>query len=349
MASILNKILGLFKTKDREDVQIPYNFEKRYRILKVIGTGSFAIVKECVDKTTGKSYALKIISKKSIKGKEQMLATEQKILEKIHHPNLVTLVDFFETKEGVFIVTDLARGGELFEQLQNKRSYTEQDAANLVRQILDGVSYLHDNGIVHRDLKPENLLFKDKSEDSELLITDFGLSKILKSNNDILLTACGTPGYVAPEVLTQNGHGKPVDIWSIGVITYTLLCGYPPFYGEDQNSLFESIMSGAYEYDDYEWLDISSTAKDLIDKMLTRDPSKRITAKEALQHQWFKTATTVDILKTVQNNLTAKERFRRAIHLVKDINRFRNLNSPTDQSETVDQEHTNVNNEGNGN
>ncbi|CAG8494369.1 13473_t:CDS:2 [Acaulospora colombiana] len=350
MALFLRKLLDIFNPPkgDEGSVSIPHELEKNYRILRVIGTGSFAIVRECVDKKTGQSYALKVISKRSVKGKEQMLSTECEILKKIHHPYIVTLHGLYETKEGVFIVTDLARGGELFDQLIKKGSYTERDAANLVRQMLRGVSYLHENGIVHRDLKPENLLFKDKSEDADILITDFGLSKILKNKNDILTTACGTPGYVAPEVLSQHGHGKPVDIWSIGVIMYTMLCGYQPFYGDDQNALFESIMRGQYDYEEDYWAGISVHATDLIDKMLTLDPSKRITAQEALQHQWFQSATTVDILGTVRNNLSAKDKFRRAIHLIKDVNRFRNLGSQRNldvESKIIEQERIQVDDE----
>jgi calcium/calmodulin-dependent protein kinase I len=161
-----------------------------------------------------------------------MLETEISVLSKVRHPNCVSLLELFETEDAVYLVTDLAEGGELFDQLLKKGFYGEGDAARLVHQMLLGVEYLHNAGIVHRDLKPENLLFADKTENSRLMITDFGLSKVLTGGNDVLMTACGTPGYVAPEVLEQIGHGKPVDIWSVGVIAYTLLCGYTPFWGE---------------------------------------------------------------------------------------------------------------------
>lgn len=164
-----------------------------------------------------------------------MLNTEISILSKVRHPNCVSLLELFETEDAVYLVTDLAEGGELFDQLLKKGSYTEGDAARLVHEILLGVEYLHEMDIVHRDLKPENLLFMDKTENARLMITDFGLSKVLTSGNDVLMTACGTPGYVAPEVLEQIGHGKPVDIWSVGVIAYTLLCGYTPFWGEGKH------------------------------------------------------------------------------------------------------------------
>ncbi|GBC02236.1 hypothetical protein RclHR1_04510008 [Rhizophagus clarus] len=329
----MHKFFTLFK-KDHEIIY-PTELENSYKVLKKnIGVGSFAIVKECIDKKTGESYALKILTKKSIKGRENLLDTELDVLKKVDHPNIVKQKDIYESKEGVFIVTELASGGELFNQLLLKGSYTERDAANLVKQILEGVAYLHDQEVVHRDLKPENLLFKDKTENAKLMITDFGLSKIMKDDNDILMTACGTPGYVAPEILLQTGHGKPVDIWSIGVITYILLCGYTPFWGEDQITLFENIKAGFYEYEEDYWSDISDLAKDLIDRMLTFNPAQRITAHQALQHGWFKSATNVDILENVKKNFSARETFKKAIHLVQGVNRMRKIigNSGTENS-----------------
>ncbi|ESO00521.1 hypothetical protein HELRODRAFT_93050, partial [Helobdella robusta] len=209
------------------------------------------------------------------------------ILKQVRHPHIVSMHGLYESKDAVYIVTDLAGGGELFQQLLKKGNYTEKDAANLIRQMLEGLSYLHKCDIVHRDMKPENakqLLFQTTDENASLMITDFGLSKILKNHDDVLTTACGTPGYVAPEVLLQTGYGKPVDLWSVGVITFTLLSGYTPFWGDDQASLFESIIAGKYEFDEDYWSDISDPAKDLINKLLTFEPSKRITADEALLH-----------------------------------------------------------------
>ncbi|CAJ0768221.1 23815_t:CDS:10 [Entrophospora sp. SA101] len=320
-----------------KEIRYPQELENKYRVTaKVLGTGSFAVVKECVEKKTNESYALKILTKKVLKGKEKILSTELDILKKVHHPYVVSLHDLYESKEGVFIVTDLASGGELFSQLLLKGSYTEKDAADLARKLLEGVAYLHDLGIVHRDLKPENLLFKDTSEDADILITDFGLSKILTSTEDVLFTACGTPDYVAPEVLLQVGHNKPVDVWSIGVILYVMLCGYTPFWGENQAELFESIMSGEYDFEEEYWSEISDSAMDLIEKMLTHDPSKRITAKEACKHPWFESAKKVDILEKVKSNFSAKERFKKAVHIVRGVNRLRKSASST----TID----NVNN-----
>ncbi|RHZ54058.1 hypothetical protein Glove_431g23 [Diversispora epigaea] len=328
------KIFDIFK-KGEDEFVIPDELEKSYEISKeVLGVGSFAVVKECTNKKTGENYAIKIISKRVIKGKEQMLTTELEILKKIKHPNLISLRDLYESKNGVYIVTDLAKGGELFSQLLEKGSYTEKDAASLVQNVLEGLAYLHDREIVHRDLKPENLLFKDKSDDAILMITDFGLSKILKNQNEILMTACGTPGYVAPEVLLQTGHGKPVDLWSLGVIAYTMLCGYTPFYGDDQNALFESIMSGEYEYEEDYWSEISDLAKDFIDKLLTFNPSKRITVYEALKHPWFSKANNVDILENVRKNFSPKDSFKRAFKMVKGVNLLRkpNVDNPDEST-----------------
>ncbi|KFH64429.1 CAMK/CAMK1 protein kinase [Podila verticillata NRRL 6337] len=182
----------------------------------VLGVGTFATVKEIKLKSTGQSFALKIILKRTIQGKGGMLDTEIAVLSKVRHQNCISLLEMFETEDAVYLVTDLAEGGELFDQLLQKGYYTEADAARLVHEILLGVEYLHSLDIVHRDLKPENLLFADRSENARLMITDFGLSKVLTGQNDVLMTACGTPGYVAPEVLEQIGHGKPVDLWSLG-------------------------------------------------------------------------------------------------------------------------------------
>ncbi|KAF7730048.1 hypothetical protein EC973_002993 [Apophysomyces ossiformis] len=256
--SLMRRILTLFKKTHEKTTDPPYpvSLERTYKVTKkTLGVGSFAIVKECVHRQTGQSYALKIILKKAIAD----------ILKQVRHPNIVSMHGLYESSEAVYIVADLASGGELFQQLLDKGSYTEKDASILVRQMLQGLAYLHERDIVHRDIKPENLLFQSSAEHANLMITDFGLSKILKHDDDILTTACGTPGYVAPEVLLRTGHGKPVDLWSI-----------------DQPTLFQSIMAGKYEYDDEYWSNISDT-----DCLLTFDAEKRITAEEALRHPWI--------------------------------------------------------------
>jgi len=199
------------------------------------------------------------------------------------------LKEVFETDEFLYIVTELVTGGELFDRIVSKGSYTEKDAAALVVKFLEALDYIHDKGIVHRDLKPENLLLKSKNSDTDVKLADFGLSKILGS--DVMMqTACGTPGYVAPEILQARGYGKEVDLWSVGVITYILICGFPPFYNENIPLLFESIMKAEFEYPNEYWAHVSDDAIEFIDSLLVVDPRKRLSAKQALTHPWLKLA-----------------------------------------------------------
>ncbi|KAF8943241.1 hypothetical protein BGZ47_005665 [Haplosporangium gracile] len=315
----------------------------------VLGVGTFATVREIRLKSSGQSFALKIILKKTLQGKGAMLDTEISVLSQVRHRNCVSLLEMFETEDAVFLITDLAEGGELFEQLLQKGCYTEGDAARLVREILLGVEYLHSMEIVHRDLKPENLLFLDKSENARLLITDFGLSKVLTSGEDVLMTACGTPGYVAPEVLEQIGHGKPVDMWSLGVIAYTLLCGYTPFWGDDQQALFENIIAGQYQFEEEYWRDISPLAKNFINTLLVRPAEIRSTATQALAHPWFRAMLdqdlsapaspqdSVNLLPAVRKNFNARTVFKKAVRAVGILRRMQAA-PPSQQREREQQQ-----------
>ncbi|KAF7728557.1 phosphatidylcholine and lysophosphatidylcholine phospholipase [Apophysomyces ossiformis] len=336
---LMKRILAIFKKTHEKNEEPPYpaSLERTYKITnKTLGVGSFAVVKECIHIESGKPFALKIILKKVIAGKEHMLDSELEILKQVRHEHIVSMHDLYESKEAVYIVTDLASGGELFQQLLDKGSYTEKDAANVIRQCLEGLDYLHDHDIVHRDIKPENLLFQTRDADAKLMVTDFGLSKILKHHDDILTTACGTPGYVAPEVLSQTGHGKPVDLWSVGVITFTLLSGYTPFWGEDQTALFEAIMSGKYEYDDEYWSGISETAKDFIDGLLTLDPEQRMTAKQALAHPWItgdqeqSLRTTTNLVPIVRKGFNSRRTLKSLVTAVAILNQWKHLDDLTD-------------------
>lgn len=229
--------------------------------------------------------AVKCIDKKALKGKEDSLENEIKVLRKLNHSNIVQLRETFEDKHKVFLVMELVTGGELFDRIVEKGSYTEKDASALIRQILEAVDYMHSQGVVHRDLKPENLLYYNSDPESKIMISDFGLSKM--EDSGIMATACGTPGYVAPEVLSQKPYGKAVDVWSIGVIAYILLCGYPPFYDENDANLFAQILKGEFEFDSPYWDDISDSAKDFISRLICVDPEKRYSCKEALAHPWY--------------------------------------------------------------
>lgn len=169
-----------------------------------------------------------------------------------------------------------------------REQYSERDAKEVMRQLFSSIDYIHSKGIVHRDLKPENLLLEDDDNDTKIKMTDFGLSKIY-SQEFMMSTACGTPGYVAPEILNCAGYDPAVDMWSAGVIMYILLCGYPPFYSENDAQLFESILEANYHFHSPYWDDISAEAKDLIKKLLVVEPKQRLTAKQALDTAWFKT------------------------------------------------------------
>lgn len=247
------------------------------------------------------------------------------------HQNILTLVDYFETMNNLYLVTDLALGGELFDRICRKGSYYESDAADLIRATLSAVAYLHDHGIVHRDLKPENLLFRTPEDNADLLIADFGLSRIMEEEQfHVLTTTCGTPGYMAPEIFKKTGHGKPVDLWAIGVITYFLLCGYTPFDRDSDFEEMQAILGADYSFTPIEyWRGVSSSAKDFIRRCLTIDASKRITAHEALQHAFVTGAPNEsdgsgqNLLPTIKKNFNARRTLHAAIDTVRAINKLR--------------------------
>lgn len=245
------------------------------------------MVKLGVNKKSKEKVAIKIIDRSNVgKDYEKNLRMEMEILHRVHHPNIIQLHEMIEEDNRIYFVMELVTGGELFDRIVEKGSYTEEDAKTLVRKIVSAIGYLHEMNIAHRDLKPENLLVKSIADDTEVKIADFGLSKIIDEQK-MMQTACGTPGYVAPEVLNAEGYDKEVDLWSIGVITYILLCGFPPFYAETVPEVFEQIMKAEYDYPEEYWNEISAEGKDFIDHLLVVDPKERLTAKQALEHKWL--------------------------------------------------------------
>jgi calcium/calmodulin-dependent protein kinase I len=234
--------------------------------------------------------AIKIIDKKRVKHKPEMLSNEVEILIKIDHRNVIKLLDLFDTADYLYLVMELVTGGELFDRIVERESYSEADAKEVMRQLLNAIKYIHANDIVHRDLKPENLLLETEDNDVNIKLSDFGLSKIY-DNEFLMKTACGTPGYVAPEILSANPYGPAVDMWSAGVICYILLCGYPPFYNDNDAILFESILNAKYQFHSPYWDQISKPAKDLIRALLVVDPQARLNATQALEMEWFSIST----------------------------------------------------------
>ncbi|XP_014233650.1 calcium/calmodulin-dependent protein kinase type 1 isoform X1 [Trichogramma pretiosum] len=338
--------------KTKRDDKLP-TIDDKYTLKEQLGTGAFSEVRLAESKDRpGMLYAVKIIDKKALKGKEDSLENEIKVLRRfsrcvtsytgdgilksddndekewLTHPNIVQLLETFEDKHKVYLVMELVTGGELFDRIVEKGSYTEKDASGLIRQVLEAVDYMHEQGVVHRDLKPENLLYYSPDEDSKIMISDFGLSKM--EDSGIMATACGTPGYVAPEVLAQKPYGKAVDVWSIGVISYILLCGYPPFYDENDSNLFAQILKGEYEFDSPYWDDISQSAKDFISHLMCIDVEKRYTCKQALGHPWIcgNEASNKNIHGTVSEQLKknfAKSRWKQAYMATSVIRQMQKL------------------------
>ncbi|KNC46360.1 CAMK/CAMK1 protein kinase [Thecamonas trahens ATCC 50062] len=257
-----------------------------YTLGKQLGAGSFSKVYHGVHNISGDEVAVKIIDKDAVGEKTHMLLTEVEIMQSIDHPNVITLLEIFETPSQLVLVMELVSGGELFERIVQKGNLSEAEAAGIVRQILQALKYLHSRNVVHRDLKPENLLFAKPGAGGVVKIADFGLSTVC-DDGSWLQTACGTPGYVAPEILKSSGYSTPVDLWSVGVILYILLCGFPPFYDENLSVLFDQIMSGQFDYPSPYWDHVSDEAKDLIEALLTVNPKTRLTAAEALDHEWL--------------------------------------------------------------
>ncbi|XP_064608726.1 calcium/calmodulin-dependent protein kinase type IV-like [Liolophura sinensis] len=288
-------------------------FEERYNLGVELGKGGTAKVFICQNKASGENWAVKIIEKKIDK---KIVRTETGILLKLNHPNVIRLKEIYETHSTIYLVLELVTGGELFDRIVSRGHYSEKDAALCVKEMLTGVKYLHDNGVVHRDLKPENFLYEKPTAESKLKVADFGLSTIIRPQVD-LKTVCGTPGYCAPEVLSGTTYGQAVDMWSIGVITYILLCGYEPFFGETERELFRNIRKCNYKFDSPWWSGVSINARDLIERLLVVDPKKRLTADQALLHPWVK-------------GVAAKsEHMKLAHHQLKEFNAKRKLKAAT--------------------
>ncbi|XP_022912872.1 calcium/calmodulin-dependent protein kinase type II alpha chain isoform X10 [Onthophagus taurus] len=263
-------------------------FSDNYELKEELGKGAFSVVRRCVQKSTGLEFAAKIINTKKLSARDfQKLEREARICRKLQHPNIVRLHDSIQEENYHYLVFDLVTGGELFEDIVAREFYSEADASHCIQQILESVNHCHQNGVVHRDLKPENLLLASKAKGAAVKLADFGLAIEVQGEQQAWFGFAGTPGYLSPEVLKKEPYGKPVDIWACGVILYILLVGYPPFWDEDQHRLYAQIKAGAYEYPSPEWDTVTPEAKNLINQMLSVNPSKRITAAEALKHPWI--------------------------------------------------------------
>uniref|UniRef100_A0A671VBN8 Serine/threonine-protein kinase DCLK2 n=1 Tax=Sparus aurata TaxID=8175 RepID=A0A671VBN8_SPAAU len=285
----LNYIVLLFCTTAEpmdEFPSVPASIAERYKVGRTLGDGNFAVVRECAERSTGREYALKIISKDKCRGKEHMIQSEVSILRRVKHPNIVLLIEEMDTNSELYLVMELVKGGDLFDAITSSNKYTERDASCMLFNLASAIKYLHSLNIVHRDIKPENLLVYEHTDGSRSLkLGDFGLATVV---NGPLYTVCGTPTYVAPEIVAESGYGLKVDIWAAGVITYILLCGFPPFRctGEDQEALFEQILKGVLDFPAPYWDNVSDAAKALITGMLQVEVDQRYTAVQVLDNPW---------------------------------------------------------------
>ncbi|XP_041358691.1 serine/threonine-protein kinase DCLK1-like [Gigantopelta aegis] len=294
--SMTNGVNGINNHTSSDAAKVPTELLERYDIGRVIGEGNFAVVKECLDRYNNRKFSLKIIDKRKCKGKEQMIENEVSILRKVKHPNIVLLVEDYETPHEMYMVMELVKGGDLFDAISSATKYTERDASGMVFNLANALKYLHSLRIVHRDVKPENLLVYEHSDGSKSLkLGDFGLATEI-AEDEVLYTVCGTPTYVAPEIIAESGYALKVDVWSAGVITYILLCGFPPFASssDNQDELFDKIMDGKLEFKAPFWDDVSDSAKELVSKMLIVDTDNRLSALEVVNHPWVADDTAKD-------------------------------------------------------
>ncbi|XP_069015170.1 calcium/calmodulin-dependent protein kinase type II delta 1 chain isoform X15 [Embiotoca jacksoni] len=272
--------------------------------------GAFSVVRRCMKISTGQEYAAKIINTKKLSARDhQKLEREARICRLLKHANIVRLHDSISEEGFHYLVFDLVTGGELFEDIVAREYYSEADASHCIQQILEAVLHCHQMGVVHRDLKPENLLLASKLKGAAVKLADFGLAIEVQGEQQAWFGFAGTPGYLSPEVLRKDPYGKPVDMWACGVILYILLVGYPPFWDEDQHRLYQQIKAGAYDFPSPEWDTVTPEAKDLINKMLTINPAKRVTATDALKHPWICQRSTVASMMHRQETVECLKKF----------------------------------------
>ena len=272
-------------------------FLDNYDVIKQLGKGGYGKVYEVKNKKTNEIRACKHLSKLNMKNIEKF-EREINILINSDHPNIIKIYEIYESQRSLYLVMEECKGGEIFdriiEHIQSKQMYSEKDAAEMLQQVMSAIEYCHNNGICHRDLKPENLLYlkQGAEKDNTIKVIDFGLSQIISPEKK-LKTKVGTAYYVAPEIL-QGNYTEKCDIWSAGVILYIFLSGDPPFNGPSDAVIYGKIAEMKFNFPEKKWKNISNEAKDLIMHMIAPE-KERYTAKEVLQHPWFKNASNVPL------------------------------------------------------
>jgi calcium-dependent protein kinase len=273
---------------------------------KKLGEGSYGTVSKCTNKSTGVTRAVKSISKSQMKNLERF-KQEIAIMKIMDHPNIIKLYESFEDHRNIYLILELSTGGELFDRIIDAGHFNEQQAAIVMQHMFRAIFYMHENHIAHRDLKPENFLFatKEPIEKSSLKVIDFGLACKFAADQ-VLTTKAGTPYYVAPQVLAGK-YDQSADLWSLGVIMYVVLCGYPPFYGETDADVLAKVRLGNFSFNAADWKSVSEDAKNLIRMLLKMNPRDRYTAEQALNHVWVRNkapkAANVNLQASLVDNL----------------------------------------------
>ncbi|XP_020784751.1 death-associated protein kinase 3 [Boleophthalmus pectinirostris] len=289
--------------------------EQYYDMGEELGSGQFAIVRKCKEKSSGNEYAAKFIKKRRLSSSRRGVSREEierevNILREIQHSNIITLHDIFENKTDVILILELVSGGELFDFLAEKESLTEEEATGFLKQILDGVHYLHSKRIAHFDLKPENIMLLDKNvPNPRIKLIDFGIAHQIKAGNEFK-NIFGTPEFVAPEIVNYEPLGLEADMWSIGVITYILLSGASPFLGETKQETLTNISAVNYDFDEEYFSNTSELAKDFIRRLLVKDPKKRMTIDDSLEHPWIKVIKRRNVRQEERDTKTERRRLK---------------------------------------
>uniref|UniRef100_A0A3B4BCL9 CaM kinase-like vesicle-associated protein n=1 Tax=Periophthalmus magnuspinnatus TaxID=409849 RepID=A0A3B4BCL9_9GOBI len=300
---------GCLPVGEKKDYHSPADVTDKYDMGQIVKSEEFCEIFRAKDKITNKMYTCKKFLKKDGRKVRKAAKNEIQILKMVKHPNILQLVDVYETKKEYFLFLELATGREVFDWILDQGYYSEKDTSNVVRQVLEAVAYLHSLHIVHRNLKLENLVYYNRLKHSKIVISDFHLAKL---ENGLIKEPCGTPEYLAPEVVGRQRYGRPVDCWATGVIMYILLSGNPPFYDETEDddyenhdkNLFRKILAGDYEFDSPYWDEISDSAKSLVARLMEVDQDQRLTAQEAINHEWISGGAASD--KNIKENVCAQ-------------------------------------------
>lgn len=286
----------------------PENVEDFYEIGELLGSGHFGQVRRVCERSTGTPYAAKFLKmlKNMRAGLDRaQVEREVSILQTLRHPNIIALKDLFESRDEVALILELVSGGELFDFIAEKDELLESEAILFMRQILQGLAYMHGQNITHFDLKPENIMLSEKVSQPNIKLIDFGLARHLVPGQEYRSTS-GTPQYIAPEVIKYEPLSTAADMWSIGVITYILLSGLSPFQGHTAEETLKNVVELQYEFEEGPFKTTSDMAKDFIEKLLVQSPGDRMTAKECLLHPWIQPITRKQAAKRNRSSINMK-------------------------------------------